>query len=1218
MNLTPSQKKAVSIQDKDLLVAAAAGSGKTFVLVKRIIDRLLDPDKVKKYGLDKLMVVTFTDAAAKEMKARIGEALNERIEQSRDSSQSFPLVQQLLLLDSAAISTLHSFCQRIVQQYFYLVGLEPDFRIADELEARLLQREVLEKMLLQFHEVKNPIFLKLTRQYGGQSLDDSKLQELILKIYLQASSHPNPKDWLNILKAMLNCSNYQTIDDTPWSQAIRASVVMKLEEGKQLLAYLRYILAENKVEISETCKKSFLACFIKLEESLNDLIAKAGESWEALREGLSSVEFSKAPAISAKENKPEELKKVLNEKGLAKVKSLIKEQKEKYFSRTDQEYIQEIGSLSKEAAYFIDLLLSFGTEYTTAKSARGIVDYNDLEHYCLAVLQHRQVLEELQRSFSEIMVDEYQDTNEVQETIVQLLSEKANLFMVGDVKQSIYGFRLAEPRLFLEKYCSYSDSEECSQYKIDLSANFRSRKEVLHFINFLFYQLMVAKSQDWSGITYGPGERLIPGAQYAKREEPALEAEVEFYLINSGEIREGEAENQADEDLDGFELESRLIANKIKALKESKAVVYDLKQKSYRSLKWRDMVILLRSVQNKSDVLVKVLRQAGIPAYAEIRNGYLQETEVQIVLSLLQIIDNPQQDIPLAAVLRSKIGGMKAAEMAQLRIECPQGSLWDAILQAQKNQKAAEFLERFFRWKEESSKIPAYELIARIYQETGYYNYVGALPGGVLRQANLRLLIERAQQYQEIINSQSLFSFLQLIERIKEQDSDLGLPSILGDNEDVVRVMTIHGSKGLEFPVVFVADLGKEFNTKDTEEWILSDKNLGLGPYIIDEEAGAYYSSLPRLAIKHKMELERKAEELRLLYVAFTRAKEKLVLVGSVRKLETKLTEWSQALFCKDWELSNCLLAKAKTYLDWIGPALMRYGDENILREKADFGEFNRPLNLGEKEDCEYAAWKMEILSKDHKLLNLEDLPRGEDLFLERLKKREKIGKEDAAQRVTNILGRIYPYSNIVDSPLQYSVTELKQLLNPYQQEKPSKRLKLGKNQFSGVQYGTLMHLVMSQLELAGDLTELGIRIQLDNLVERQILTKQEKEKINLFHIASFFNSDLGQRMCRAKNIWREMPFTFILPPQILPRVKEDLLGEEEVVYTKGIIDCLFEEDDGLIILDYKTDQGESEAIKERYKEQLNIYALAIETILGRKVKGKYLYLFSQGKTILI
>ncbi|CUH95724.1 ATP-dependent helicase/nuclease subunit A [Propionispora sp. 2/2-37] len=1231
MSWSREQWQAITTRGKNVLVAAAAGSGKTSVLVERIIKRVLDEEQP--LDIDRLLVVTFTNAAAAEMRSRIGNALSEAL---KESPYSRHLERQLALLNAAAISTIHAFCQSVIRQNFHLLELDPKFRVAGEAETALLRIDVMEKLFERRYNEEDEDFLQFVEHYGSGN-DDTPLYQLLLELYTFSRSHPWPGNWLEHLPDAFCLPEGTDLEDTPWSVIIREKVILELEQaGQQLAVLCREVEQPGQPDV-------YLDAFLTDQELLRDLIAAAGQSWQELSAALSRCQFVKLPPVKG-------VDKVLRDyyqKGRQKVKDAVKQIQELYFGRPDRELLADMCSVAPLMRTLSGLVQEFDREFQAAKQARGIMDFNDLEHFCLAVLLDRRALPgqvrpspvaaALREKYVEIMVDEYQDTNGVQETILRLLARESepSLFLVGDVKQSIYRFRLAEPQLFLEKYRQYPvRSENC--LRIDLAQNFRSRAGILHAVNFLFCQIMTPRVAE---LEYGDAEKLNPGPDYPATDRPVLDGPVELCLIDreqdepvwTGQDTENQADMPAEEEeVSAFELEARLIARRIGEYMESGYQVYDKQDKVYRPLHWRDIVILLRSVKNKAGLLLDVLKKAGIPVYAEVDGGYFREIEVQVMLSLLSVIDNPRQDIHLAAVLRSPLVGLTVEELARVRLAESRTDLWTAIsssagqsgLSEALQHKIRQFIKRLETWRDVSRRKGVPDLIWQLYRDTGYYEYVGGMPGGLLRQANLRALYDRARQY-EATNFRGLFRFLRFLERMQDKGTDLAVARALGEGEDVVRVMSIHKSKGLEFPLVFLADLGKQINLQDSRGLLLCHKTLGVGPFVIRPELRYRYPTLARQAIAHQLNMETKAEEMRILYVALTRAREKLILVGSANKLAARAKNWCQSAGHTGVVLPDGVIAGAKTYLDWICPALARHPAGSVLRQLAQWeGE---PADAPVRENP--SQWTLWLYSPSEITTAAEETVHDIS-FLEQVKRMQPVAENSRQDEVKRRLNWCYPYASAVGKPAKLSVTEIKRRFETQADaDGPAGRLYGSQPAFvrprflaadgkmTAAEQGTLMHTVMQHVDYQSDVSPAGIARQLESMVRRFLLLPEQVAAVNCDAVSRFFAGSLGQRMRSSPCVRRELPFSLVLPAsEFYPEIQQP-----DGIFIQGIIDVLFNEPDGLVLVDYKTDRGKSGVeLADRYQVQLALYARAISSILQIPVKEKYFYAFYSGETIPI
>jgi ATP-dependent helicase/nuclease subunit A len=1233
---TEDQWKAIMAKDRNILVAAAAGSGKTAVLVERIIQKILSQDDP--VNVDELLVVTFTSASAAEMRHRIGEALEAAIIQNPKSRN---LRTQLSLLNKASISTLHSFCMEVIRKYYYLIDLDPGFRIADETEAQLLRDEVIDELFEdEYGKENNEAFYRLVDTFTNDR-SDMDLQEIVRDIYDFARSNPMPDRYLEKIVSMYEIENVQKLEELPFIDALLYDIELQLEAAKEMI---KQALELTKLPGGPAPKAEN---FIDDLNVIDSLILAQKDSWETLYQAMQTWSFGRAKAV-----KGDQYDKSLSEKAQKlrdKAKKKIQDLKDQLFSRKPESFLQDMNQMLPIIQTLVSLVQMFSERFAAKKQEKGIVDYSDLEHYCLEILSNGVSVEgellpsdaalSYRNHFKEVFVDEYQDTNMVQETILKLVSkddqESGNLFMVGDVKQSIYRFRLAEPNLFLGKYNSFTMDGSAPGLRIDLARNFRSRHEVLEGTNFLFKQIMGEKVGE---IEYDERAELKPGASYPEKSYP-----VELLLMDLEEENESSAEQTEDEspadeefdreDLEKSQLEARMMAGKIKELIQDRAQVYNSKTKSMRPLMYRDVVILLRSMTWAPQIMEE-FKQRGIPVYANLSTGYFEATEVSIMMSLLRVIDNPVQDIPLAAVLRSPIVGLDETELAKIRIYQKRGSFWDAVsafcrkapLEEEEPffEKVQSFYEQLGKWRRMARQGSLSELIWQLYRDTQFYDFVGGLPGGKQRQANLRALYDRARQYEET-SFRGLFRFLRFIERMTERGGDLGAARALGEQEDVVRIMTIHSSKGLEFPVVFIAGLAKDFNMMDIRKSYMLDKEYGFAAKYVNVEKRFSYPSLPQLAFKRKKQMEMLAEEMRILYVALTRAKEKLYLIGTVKDANKQIEQWMEAATNKEWLLKDYSRASAKRYLDWIGPALVRHRDmEELVQALSDTPEAWEDIS------SHPSKWTIRRLTREDIREQEEIEESEEDNFLNLVMEMKDVPVQSQfAEEVNQRLAWKYLHSDASSHRSKQSVSEIKrqremsdeysgtELVRKFKKPVLSRPRFMQEKSLSPAERGTAMHLVMQHVDFSKSISVETISEQLKWMVHQELLTEEQAQIINPELIVQFYESTIGKRLIASGKVQREVPFTLTLDAK---EVYFDWKEEQEQVFVQGVIDCIFEDEDGLVLLDYKSDGihdrfkgGFEQArpiLEKRYKEQIDLYTKAIEKIWKRKVDERYLFFF--------
>ncbi len=1224
---TEAQKNAIFTPNCNLLVAAGAGTGKTAVLVERILKKVINDSE--EVDIDKLLVVTFTNAAASEMKERVGEALSKLLEVECTSKN---LQRQLALLNQSNIMTIHSFCLKVIKNNFHRIELDPNFRICDGTESKLLKQDALLEVFEQKYEEENPGFLNLVDGYGGKN--DNKLQDIVLSLYEFSQGNPWPKRWLGDILKDFNLSSDFNFGDTKWVKVLMHNITVELKGCKNKM--------ENMLNIIESIEglEHYLEYFKSDIENIDKLIGVT--TWDEIINGFIKLNFKK---LSSKKTDP--MIKVYKDKARNtrdEVKKKLIGIREDIILCTDNIYqdLKEIYPLMKS---LISLVMDFYDKYQVKKNERNMIDFNDIEHLCLEILTDKdkngyivpsEAALEYRKYFEEIFIDEYQDSNEVQEVIMNMISKKdirANLFMVGDVKQSIYRFRQARPELFLEKYNSYDEKEGSKNRKIKLSENFRSRREVIDGINYIFKQIMCREVGE---LDYGSGECLKSSAKY-KPFERECEGYIDLHIVDKKENQSKMEEDENEEEpLDAISVEARLVASKINELvnphpplRQYGFRVYDKESNSYREVMYKDIVILMRATQNWAPVFVEELNNSGIPVFADTSVGYFQTIEIKTIISLLQIIDNPLQDVPFIAVLRSPIGGFSPEDLIDLRVVNREISFYEILKAIDNHSQESKYslehiddrleykVEQFFNklcvWRKKVIHMPIDEFIWNIYIETGYYGFVGAMPGGIQRQANLRMLFERAKQYKNI-SYKGLFNFINFINRLKSSSTDMGNAKILGENDNVVRIMSIHKSKGLEFPVIILSGAGKRFNFTDINKSILFHKELGLGPEYVNSKRNISYPTIFKQVLKRKLKIETLSEEMRILYVAFTRAKEKLIITGTVDNIENTFQRWCEASHCKGDKLSEYSLANARNFLDWIGPAVARHPCGDLIREMCPF---KYDLTSIKEDD---SKWKVFVYNRDD-FKNTEKDNIDEDIIGQIKSLELDDNKAIYKNEVNRRLNWTYKYEQSSKIAAKFSVSELKrrfklidtengvEFMEPIYLKKPA--FLRDKKGFTASEKGIIMHLVMQHIDIYRADSYNDIKEQIDELVFREFITEAEAKSISIYKILKFFSSEIGVRMKKSNNLYREVPFYMEVESTELYKQLPRHIYKDEKVLIQGIVDCYFEEDNKLILLDYKTDYVEDvDLIREKYQIQIYYYGRALEKLTGKKVKNKYLYLF--------
>lgn len=1253
---TNEQWEAISEKDCNMLVAAAAGAGKTAVLVERIIQKITDQQNPT--DIDKLLIVTFTNAAAAEMRERIAEAISQALENNPDSHN---IQRQLTLLNKASITTIHSFCLEVIRNNFHVLNLDPDFRIANETEAVLMKVEALQELFEEIYEQAeaNQDFFALLECYGGNR-DDQALQDMILNLYNFIQSCPWPEGWLREKTEGLLENIEEDFSQTPWGRIILESVELELEMLSEKLTQALEIV-QNEDNGLQKYTAVFSEDVLSIEKLLQISRSAIADKWDMLFASMQAAEFSRLPSAGkdADKNIQEYVKDVRDE-----VKTRLRKIKERFFLAASPEIAEDQQFLYPLMKCLSRLVLEFGQKYARRKNQKSVLDFNDLEHFCLQILTRideqgnympSEVAQSYRERFSEILVDEYQDSNDVQEFMISMLAKKdnPNVFMVGDVKQSIYRFRQAKPELFLEKYNNYASEKGTAERKILLFKNFRSRQEILQAVNYIFKQIMSEKVGE---LNYTDIEALNPGTVFAENqsENIVVGGEVELHLLQTGgqgqyfnsrekngETENGDSENNDTENvsvdgennedeqtevLENIQCEARLVAQQIKRLiipdEQGKEFhVWDKAVGQYRKAEYRDIVILLRTTKNWSDIFLEELSTQGIPAFADTGTGFFKTTEIQVIMSLLQIIDNPLQDIPLLAVLRSLIAGFDTNDLAELRLADRKASLYQALQTlASKNntptaQKAAVFCRKLNRWRHLAHYTSTERLLWQLYDETGYYGAVGAMSLGEQRQANLRILFERARQYEET-SYKGLFNFVNFVDKLKDSRNDMGSAKILGENDNVVRIMSIHKSKGLEFPVVILAGCGKKFNLQDMNKSILLHHGLGFGPEVVNSALRLAYPSLPKQAIREKVRAETLSEEMRILYVALTRAREKLIITATINDLDKDISKWAKCAGTDEEKLPLYEVLHSPRYLDWIGAALIRHQNCSL-----------RPSEFTGKLIEDSSVWKINKWDLRDIRISPATNEGKEIKAIDWLEIEMSEAEGSLQEEINRRLSWEYSFAAASRTLAKITVTEAKRLFDRNLSEGSDslstytgiliKRPKFmeEKKGLSAAEAGTVLHFVMQHLSYEGE----DILSQIDQMIKKNLITNQQAASVNINQIHAFFDSSLGKRMREACAVSREVPFNLEIPCNEFYANGDSPVCQGENILLQGVIDCFFEETDGLVLIDYKTDyvpKGGSEQLRDRYKAQIAYYARALETLTNKRVKEKYIYLFYNGETL--
>ena len=1312
MKWTDAQQSAIDaprpgqLPSQTILVSAAAGSGKTAVLVERMIQRL----KRRELSIQELMVVTFTKAAAAEMKARIGVKLAEEFQATGDAY----LEEQLNMLPSAHISTLHSFCQWVIRSYFYKLDIDPSFTIGNEGELALMRYDVLDAILLEAYEQGLYNIYDVSDMFSTER-SDQILRDTVFQIYNFALAQSQPMRWLDAVCDTYESALHQTLRETTWG-------TLFWKEQQRQIEYLleRYEEAQRLATLGNGFDK-WMEKVSELQTLLQAM--QKADTWDAMHVGVVGIGGFSFPVLRATKAMNESDPAILSEIKaiLAEGKEILQAMPKGVFAITEADWREQMEYLVPLVRGIIQLVKRFHRDFQRAKQEAGMIDFSDLEHLCLALLVDPESTEELKPSevalelqdmFKEVMVDEYQDTNGVQEAIVNLVSRGDNRFYVGDVKQSIYGFRMADPQLFMEKYHRFNHDVNGVERRIDLSQNFRSHEAILNVTNFIFSQIM---TDEGAGLTYGEAEALHTGRIVEEALPEWVGGDVEVHVLCCDEDK-AQTELDDGEDLENDEKEMLFVIRKIQELKNNGALVQD-KDGTFRPMEWRDIVLLKRSISGSASRMIDLLRREGIPAYAEEKSGYFSAMEVQFVLSLLQIIDNPEQDLPMAIVLQSPLIGMDANDLGRLRLSVGENSLWSGLrpfVEASQNAGWIRFVDSMDTWRTMSRRQGITDLIWHIYDTLHVVEYVSAMPNGLVRRGNVLALYERAKQY-ESGNYRGLFRFLRFIESLQASGEDLSVAKTVSEADNVVRIMTIHKSKGLEFPVVFLMGTQKGFNKMDLNRSLLLHKEYGVGLKGYFPDLRVMYNSLPWIFVRQALEENLKAEEERILYVALTRPKDKLYITGymkgfingSTDRPATKkmgewvapVLQWGESAFTKE-QILGC-----NSYLDWILRSLARHvAGGTQLRQ---FAEVESP----QFPDIPYKDCPVSFHVHDGNDYSVsQETPSVDVDMLEQVRAQLPVEAPPLDPVVIDRLTSVYPYESSTERAGKISVSEIKrrfveleelakQMIEPdYRTEQHNSNIEgesgtpdrsellvvdsskdldssvegmlIGDSMLdsipdactddteptgeqgmengaekgkekgaedileeapvdlgpfdvalssmnestpirSGARWGTLMHEVMQWLPLQS-YTRPALKQALDTLALQGYVTDEERKAISEKRIYDFFQSDLGQRLLTAQRVERELPFSMLFPAN---RVYPEMLDGEDL-FLQGIIDTAFLEDGAWVLVDYKTDRLDEEALVDRYRIQLMLYKEALERLTPYPVKEVYIYSFRLERAI--
>lgn len=1266
MKFTEDQQRVIDLRNCNILVSAAAGSGKTAVLVERIVELVSGSgcDSARAVDIDRLLIVTFTNAAAAQMRERITKALSDRVEAEPDNEH---IKKQLMLIHNAKIMTIHSFCLYLIKNHFNDIGLDPDFRTADEGEIRLLKQEVLPELLEEQFALGRQEFTDCV-EYFAYDGREKRMEELIERLYTFSGSYPFPEKWLRQHRMDYHVETFEELVKTEWFAGMMQEISALLQECKeQEKAALKvceepdgpyfYAVALEKDQELIAGLEQELASVVQTASEPEQSVASAEmdssvakDAFEALAARVQGISYARmAPkkddSVSAEKR---ELVKAMRER----VKSLLGTLSEKYFASGPKQWLAECRQADAALCELVDLALLFGERLTEKKREKNLLDFEDMEHLALQILLKEEedgqmvpsdTALEYREQFVEILIDEYQDSNLVQEFLLQSISGeddgRFNRFMVGDVKQSIYKFRLARPELFLEKFATYQ-KEDGNCVRVDLKQNFRSRHEVTDCVNDLFLQLM---HRELGGVEYDADAALYPAAQFPEADGEAADAREKDVALG-GEEKQGSAVPvstaceasiarspyepelciaaiSGEKGEDPKELEAKMIAGKIREI-VGKLPVRDSESGQLRPARYQDIVILLRTTSGWDETFKKILEENAIPVFVTSKTGYFAATEVQTVLNFLRVLNNPLQEIPLFGVLKSVLFGFSDAQLATLRAldETGKRCLYDCVklaagegesgegsvgygsgsngADASLREKCCSFLSFLNRYREYAVYLPIHKLMEQFLEETGYLYTVSALPGGVQRRINVEMLLTRAESFEKTSYS-GLFHFIRYMEQLEKYDIDYGETGASDENADVVRIMSIHKSKGLEFPVCFVSGLSKRFNRQDSVAPVLMDMDLGLAIDWVDPTARIRHTTLKKNVLARKLNADSMGEELRVLYVALTRAEEKLILTGTCKEDKLPQEDTAQGAY----GYSALRLQEASSYYDLVLPAWQSVGrrlqictQEELLQAelvRASLG-YNSRQKLFEEAGKEPEAAELALCERLQKPYAHENLA---GLFVKTtVSELKKEGmQEEAAEGLT-----LFPEEEVVPYLPQF-VREQEETV-------------------SGTTRGSAYHRLLEifPFERQETWTAAKIRTVIEECKADRRLSEEYAAAINVYKIRAFLQTPLAARMAKAarsNRLHREQPFVLGLSAN---RLNTDF-PEDETVLIQGIIDVYLEEEDGIVLADYKTDLvKDPKELILRYRVQLDYYEEALVRLTGKCVKEKLIYSFGLEQEITL
>jgi len=1228
---TSEQKSAIEHRGSALLVSAAAGSGKTKVLVERLLNRVEQGESI-----DEFLVITYTRAAAAELRERIYDGLLDRIftdgQAAAHGEYNRRILRQSMICRGAPIGTIHSFCTEILRENAHLAGLLPDFRVVDEVEAEMIKAEILDEVLNNAYEStsvkgdpsienikkespdKEALCIDAAEKDGSSftelvemaspGRDDMRLAGIILELFSKLQSDPNPKEWIEEQKQKLKLNHVSDIAETVWGAYI-------MKKARSLAVFWCEQMKKFKAEITDfpEFESAYGKSIGTTAISISEFIKALEKGWDEAKR-FCSIDFPRPKGVSGYD----ELKGIRTQCKDAMKKLAT------FFECSSAEHIEDMLAVAPQMTALLDMIIDFDDKYSLEKRRRGLVDFSDLEHLTLTILldpktgEQTDLARSISKRYKEIMVDEYQDVNAVQEMIFNAVSQDGkNLFMVGDVKQSIYRFRLADPSIFLEKYNRY-DEQGTNGSKILLSKNFRSRTEILEAVNFIFEKIM---SVDFGEMDYTESERLIAGRAHI--ESMQIDKPVELCVIDMSEIEDREEENPKK-----IQIEAQYIAARIAKLTDGTHMIAD-DTGAIRPARYSDIVILLRSMRTKAWQYAQAMTQLDIPVSMPDSEGYFETSEISAALSMLTIIDNPLQDIELAAALSSPIYNFSSDELAIIRAHSSDCDFYSALENAANitehgngvlvsydlTEKCAEFLRDIEELRLIVPDLPSDRFIWHMYNKTGLLEEVCSMSAGDSRQNNLIRLAEAARTF-ENNGYKGLFSFLAYVKGLKARGAEPGgdMSLVSGEAFDAVKIMSIHKSKGLEFPIVFLADTSKKLNNKDAQQPLVVHSAFGVGPKRVDMRRRIEYNTIARMAVSSKLTSEMMAEELRVLYVAMTRASEKLIITATLADAEKEI-----------YKLSNMVIApetmeEIKSMAGWIIAA--HSGTNSASKpitisieppishsrdNKDDAYDKQQTAKIADDEISELERISEQNAFSQGRQISAGHIEEKATVEAENAFKTDKKNKQHNSLPSKLTVTGMQGLHNDKEAVVLFTAAKPGEIKSKAAYTRPRFIKDMG---LTAAERGIALHLAMQFIDFSKCTGIAEISAQLKQLKEKGLLTDEQAQSIDLKKIENFLRSGTGKRLLGAKNIWREFKFSLLYPAERFYKG-----GGEDEIMLQGVIDCFFEEKDELVIVDFKTDYVEKEAAAEKAKQyalQLRTYSEALEKITKKRVKERIIY----------